>query len=66
MWLEVGKTVDCMLEAGVSSQDVAGGRRDRGLYGGRNVLRARMWLEVGETEECMVQAMCKEPGFGWR
>ena len=42
------------------------GRRDRGLYGGLNILRARMWLEVGETEECMVQAMCKELGFGWR
>ena len=25
-----------------------------------------MWLEVGETEECMVEAMCKEPGCGWR
>ena len=46
----------------VSSQDVAGCRRDRGMYGGRNVLRARMWLEVGETEDCMVQAICKDPG----
>ena len=70
MWLEVGETEDygcihkrqwtvCWRQC-VSSQDVAGGRRDR------NVLRARMWLEVGETEECTVQAMCKEPGFGWR
>ena len=45
---------------------MAGGRRDGGLYGGRNVSRARMWLEVGETEDCMVQAVCKEPGCGWR
>ena len=36
---------------------MAGGRRDRGLFGGRNVSRARMWLEVGETEDCVVQAM---------
>ena len=28
---------------------MAGGRRDRGLYEGRNVSGARMWLEVGET-----------------
>ena len=39
---------------------MAGCRKDRGLYGGRNVSGARMWLEVGETEDCMVQAMCKE------
>ena len=45
---------------------MAGGRRDRGLYGGRNVSRASVWLEVGETKDCMVQVMCKEPGFGWR
>ena len=30
---------------------MAGGRRDRGLYGGRNISRARMWLEVGEKEQ---------------
>ena len=26
----------------------------------------RMWLEVGKTEDCMMDAMCKEPGCGWR
>ena len=26
---------------------MAGGRKDRGLYDGRNVSGARMWLEVG-------------------
>ena len=35
----------------VNSQDVAGGRGDRGLYDGRIVYRARMLLEVGETED---------------
>ena len=45
---------------------MAGGRKDRGLYDGRNVLGARMWLEVGETEDCMVDAVCKEEGCGWR
>ena len=45
---------------------MVGGRRDRGMYGGRNVSRSRMLLEVAETGDCMVQAMCKEPGFGWR
>ena len=39
---------------------MAGGRADRGQYGGRNVSGARMWLEVGETVDCMVAAMCKE------
>ena len=38
---------------------MAGGRRDRGQYSGRNVSAAGMWLEVGETEECMVEAVCK-------
>ena len=28
---------------------MAGGRKDRGLYDGRNVSGVRMWLEVGET-----------------
>ena len=28
---------------------MAGGRKDRGLFDGRNVLGARMWLEVGAT-----------------
>ena len=39
---------------------MAGSRRDRGLYDGRNVSRARMWLEVGTIENSMVEAMCKE------
>ena len=25
-----------------------------------------VWLEVGKTEDCMMDAMCKEPGCGWR
>ena len=29
---------------------MAGGRGNRGQYGGRNVSGARMWLEVWETE----------------
>ena len=45
---------------------MAGGRRDRGVYEGRNVLGARMWLEEGETEDCMAEAVCKEQGCGWR
>ena len=45
---------------------MAGGSGDRGLYGGGNVLGARMWLEVGETEDSMVDAMYQEPGCGWR
>ena len=45
---------------------MAGGRGDRGQYGGRNVSGARMWLEVGATEDSMVEAMYKEPGCGWR
>ena len=45
---------------------MAGGRRDRGLYDGRNVSGARMSLEVGTTEESMVETMCKESGCGWR
>ena len=45
---------------------MAGGRRNRGQYGGRNISEARMWLEVGETGDCMVDAMCREPGCGWR
>ena len=57
MWLEVGKTEDCMMDG--MYQDVAGSRRDRGLYERRNVSGARMWLEVGETEDCMVEAVCK-------
>ena len=45
---------------------MAGGRRDRGLYDGRNVSRGRMSLEVGTTEDSMVEAMCKESGCCWR
>ena len=81
MWLEVGETEDCMMDAMyqesgcgwrkekqrtvwwtqyIRSQDVVGGRRDRGLYDGRNVSGSRMCLEVEEIGECMVEAMCKE------
>ena len=45
---------------------MAGGRRDRGLYGGRDVYGASVWLEVEKTEDYMMDAMCKEPGCGWR
>ena len=45
---------------------MAGGRRNRGQYGGRNISVARMWLVVGETGDCMMEAMCQEPGCGWR
>ena len=45
---------------------MAGGRKNRGLYDGRNVSGARMGLEVGATEDSMVEAMYKEPGCGWR
>ena len=44
---------------------MAGSRKDRGLYDGRNVSGARMWLEVGATEDSMVEAMYKEQGCGW-
>ena len=37
MWLEVGKTEDCMMDAMYRSQDVAGGRSNRGQYRGGNV-----------------------------
>ena len=43
-----------------------GGRRDRGLYGGRNVSGVRMWLEVGATEDSIVDEMYQEQGCGWR
>ena len=36
---------------------MAGGRRDKGLYGGRNVSGVSMWLEVGTTEDSMVDEM---------
>ena len=70
MWLEVGKTEDCMMNAMctqcIRSKGVAGGRKDRGLHAGRNVSGARMCLEVGEIGDCMVDAMYKEKGCGWR
>ena len=69
MWLGVGKTEDCMMDAMctqcIRSKGVAGGRKDRGLHAGRNVSGAGMCLEVGEIGDCMVDAMCKEPGCGW-
>ena len=64
MWLVVGETV--WWKQCVRSQDVVGGRKDRGLYGGGNVSGAVMWLYVGETEDSMVDAMYQEPGYGWR
>ena len=33
---------------------MAGGRRDRGLYDGRNVSGAWKWLDVGETEDSII------------
>ena len=45
---------------------MAGGRRNRGQYGGRNISESRMWLEVGDTEDSMVDAMYTEQGCGWR
>ena len=45
---------------------MAGGRKDRGLYDGRNVSGARMGQEVGATEDSMVEVMCLEAGCGWR
>ena len=38
MWLEVGETGDCMVDAMYKEQVcVVGGRKERGLYDGRNV-----------------------------
>ena len=45
---------------------MAGGKKDRGLYTGRNVSGVRMCLEVGEIRDCMVDAMYKEQGCGLR
>ena len=36
---------------------MAGCRKDRGLYDGRNVSGARMWLEIGAAEDSMVEEM---------
>ena len=43
MWLEVGEIEDCMWTQCVRSQNMAGGRKDRGLYGGgrRQCVRSR-------------------------
>ena len=41
---------------------MAGGRSNRGQYGGRNVPGARMWLEVEETEACMMDYLQPHPG----
>ena len=62
MWLEVGDTGDCMMDALCQEPGcVAGGRKDRGMYDGGNVSGARMWLEVGAKEDSMVEAIYKEP-----
>ena len=45
---------------------MSGGKKDRGLYDGRNVSGARMWQEVGATEDSLVDAMYQEPGRGCR
>ena len=66
MWLEVGATEDSRWTQCIRSKGVAGGRKDRELYDGRNVSGARMWLEVEATEDSMVDAMYKEQGSGWR
>ena len=66
MWLEVGATEDSRLMQCIRSNGVAGSRKDRGMYDGRNVSGARMWLEVGETEDCMMDAMYQESGCVWR
>ena len=41
---------------------MARGRKDRGLYDGRNVSGARMWLEVGATEDSMVGQCIRSKG----
>ena len=45
---------------------MTGGRKDRGLYAGRNVSGVRLCLEKGEIGDCMVDAMYKEQGCCWR
>ena len=37
MWLEVGETEDCMVEAVCKEPGCGWGRRDSGLYGGGSV-----------------------------
>ena len=41
---------------------MAGGRGDRRLYDGRNVLGVNMSLEIGAIEDSIVVAMCKKQG----
>ena len=45
---------------------MAGGRRNRVQYVGRNISGARMRQKVEETEDCMKDAMYQESGCGWR
>ena len=45
---------------------MAGGRKDRGLYDGRNVSGARMWLEVGAAEDSMLQCIRSQDVAGGR
>ena len=44
---------------------MTGGRKDRGLYAGRNVSGIGMCLDVGEIGDSMVDAMYKEQWCGW-
>ena len=44
---------------------MAGGRKDREHYAGRNVSGVRIWLDVGEPEDNMVDAVYQEPGCDW-
>ena len=37
MWLEVGETEDCMVQAMCKEPGLVGGSRDGGLYGGGSV-----------------------------
>ena len=39
---------------------MAGSRKDRGLYDGRNISGTRMWLKVGATDDSKAMAMYKE------
>ena len=57
--VEVGATEDSRWTQCIRSKGVAGGRKDRGLYDGRNVSGASMCLEVGTTDDSMVEAICK-------
>ena len=45
---------------------MAGGRNNRGEYGGGNVSGARVWLDVGKTEDCMMDAIYQAQGCGSR